>query len=567
MILKQRVSAALICCAAMVSTDGCGPVKVQQFKTTFLPPAPKAPEPPEAEILVPDPPPVSKEFIKELPNSLKSELALARGSAIDNRLRRAEEKFEAGKHAYQEGKPDEARRCFDQAIDLLLAAPENAPDRAKLERRLDQMVDVIYRYDVNGMGAAEDASKVVYDKAPLDGLLDKTFPIDPRLKPQVNDELLATTSQLPLDESDAVLGYIHFFSSERGKRILTSGLRRAGRYRPLIERVLEEESVPLELIYLAQAESGFLPRAISNKQAVGMWQFLAWRGRQYGLEKTKMTDDRLDPEKATRAAARHLRDLYAQFGDWYLAMAAYNCGPGCVSRAVVRTGYADFWALSRLKVLPMQTQNYVPAILAITIMAKNPKDYGLEGIEVDQPIAYDSVKLNAATNVDLVADAVARPVSELRELNPALLKGVAPEGYELRIPKGSEQTLTAALESVPAAKRASWRIHHVEPGETLAAIARRYSTAPSAIASVNNSIVSVPEAGDVLLIPAAYHEPAPPLRRNVKSGPNTSRMASSRHKTAARNTVATQRVPAKVLNRRAPARHVRTASISSGSGQ
>jgi membrane-bound lytic murein transglycosylase D len=564
MITKQRASAALICCLAIVSTDGCGPVKVQQFKTNFLPPAPKAPEILEADTdTVITAPPVSKDFIKELPRLFPSDAAVARGSEIDNRLRRAEQKFEAGKDAYREGQPGEARQAFDQAIDLLLTAPENAPDRAKLERRLDQMVEAIYRYDVNGMGAAEDGTKVVYDKSPLDGILDRTLPMDPRLKPQVKDEVRVTSSQLPLEESDSVLGYIHFFSTERGKRILTSGLRRAGRFRSLIERVLQEEEVPLELLYLAQAESGFMPRAVSNKQAVGMWQFLAWRGRQYGLEANSMTDDRLDPEKATRAAARHLRDLYGQFGDWYLAMAAYNCGPGCVSRAVERTGYADFWTLSRLKMLPAQTQNYVPAILAITIMAKNLADYGLDGIEVDRPIEYDSVKLNAPTNVALVADAVERPVSEIRELNPALLKGVAPQGYALRIPKGSEQTLSAALESVPADKRASWRIHHVEKGDTLAVIARRYSIAASAISSANNSTVSAPEAGDVLLIPASYREPAP-VRRAIRSARTTSQASS--HKTAMRSAPA-QRVSSKVLNRRAPARRLRTASIPAESGQ
>ncbi len=406
MTQRRCIFTVLICSAAiLLLLNGCAPVQSQQLRQSFLPPVPKSEEP---EYLS-EPPPVPKEFVKEIPQLLPVEPVQAKGSAIDSRLHRAEEKFNEGKASYQAGDLAEARRAFDQAVDILLGAPEGAPDRAKLERRLDQMVDTIYRYDVNGLGAAEDADKVVYDKAPVDTILEMTFPIDPRLKPKVREEVQATVSQLPLEESDSVLSYIHFFSSERGKRILTAGLRRAGRYRPLIQRVLDEEGVPQELIYLAQAESGFLPRAVSYKSAAGMWQFLSWRGKEYGLGVTKYSDDRLDPEKATRAAAQHLRDLYQQFGDWYLAMAAYNCGPGCVERAVQRTGYADFWSLRNLNALPRETSNYVPAILAITIMAKNPKDYGLEGIETDAPIEYDSVKAEVATNLSLVADAVDRP--------------------------------------------------------------------------------------------------------------------------------------------------------------
>src|SRR5262249_41775985 len=146
-----------------------------------------------------------------------------------------------------------------------------------------------------------------------------------------------------------------------------------------------------EIIHLAQAESGFIPRAVSRARATGMWQFMGWRGNQYGLLQTPYLDDRLDPEKATRAAARHLRDLYAEFGDWYLAIAAYNCGPGNVEKAVERTGYADFWMLRERGALPVETTNYVPIILAMTIMAKNSSEYGLEGLAYDAPLEYDTM--------------------------------------------------------------------------------------------------------------------------------------------------------------------------------
>ena len=343
-----------------------------------------------------------------------------------------------------------ARREFDAALDVLLSAPDTLPDRPRLESELDQIADTIYHYDLEGLGAARASQpEVVYDKSPIDSILDMTFPTDPNLRPKVKEEIEATVSQLPLQENDAVLSYVHYFSTDRGRKVLIGGLRRSGRYRPLVQRILDDEGVPQELIYLAQVESGFLPRARSNKQAVGMWQFVQFRGRQYGLMQTPGTDDRLDPEKATRAAAKHLHDLYAMFGDWYLAMAAYNCGPGCVQRAVERTGYADFWELRRLNVLPKETANYVPVIVALTIMAKNPKDYDLENLDTDRPVEYETMDLETPTSLALIADAADRPVSEIQDLNPALLKSAAPAGYQLRVPKGTLATVRMALDLVP----------------------------------------------------------------------------------------------------------------------
>jgi membrane-bound lytic murein transglycosylase D len=219
----------------------------------------------------------------------------------------------------------------------------------------------------------------------------------------VKEKLQANVSHLPLAMNDAVLGFINFFSG-RGHRTMVAGIQRAGRYRKMIQRILDEEGVPPELVYLAQAESSFLPRAVSNKQAAGMWQFVKFRGHQYGLMQTPYLDDRLDPEKATRSAARHLRDLYNQFGDWYLAIAAYNCGPENVQKAVQRTGYNDFWVLRSRGVLPLETANYVPIILAMTIMAKNPKAYGLGGVVPQPALDYDVATITSLTHLALVAD-------------------------------------------------------------------------------------------------------------------------------------------------------------------
>jgi len=364
-------------------------------------------------------------------------------------------------------------------------------------------VERIHRYDIEGLGAGSEDTGVAYDKSPLQDILELTFPIDPSLKNKVRDQLQATASQLPLEVNDEVLRYVNFFQSDRGKRTLIAGLKRAGRYRAMILQVLSEEGVPQELIHLAQAESGFLPRALSPAAAAGMWQFVAWRGREYGLNQTAYLDDRLDPEKATRAGARHLRDLYHQFGDWYLAMAAYNCGPGCVSRAVERTGYADFWELRRRNAIPRETTNYVPIIVAMTIMVKNAQDYGIADVEPDPALTYDTVPMTSATSLSLASDLLDVPAAELRELNPSLLRDVAPAGYGLRVPRGSAPTLTAALQSVPAEKRTTLRTHRVQPGETLATIAKRYRTAPGGLLALNKSSLEEVAAGDLVIVPAA----------------------------------------------------------------
>lgn len=491
-------------------TSSCA-TRQPAFKLSFLPSTPALVEPTfEA------PPQFKTNFYSsDSPDLVQRALASAsRPQEVDSRIAQARAHLEAGKRFYQVGDVANARREFDAALDVLLSAPDSLPDRSRLESELDEISDTVYRYDLEGLGGAASQDAVVYDKSPIDSILNMTFPTDPNLRPKVKEEIEATVSQLPLVENDAVLSYVHYFSTDRGRKVLIAGLRRSGRYRPLVQRILDDEGVPQELIYLAQVESGFLPRARSNKQAVGMWQFVQFRGRQYGLMQTSGTDDRLDPEKATRAAAKHLHDLYAMFGDWYLAMAAYNCGPGCVQHAVERTGYADFWDLTRLNALPKETENYVPVILAVTIMAKNPKDYDLENLDTDRPVEYETIDLDNATSLALIADAADRPVSEIQDLNPALLKSTAPAGYQLRVPKGTLAPVMAALDLVPANHRADWRIHRVVPGETLADIAHRYATAVSALTSANQraaadgAAVETPVAavaGDLLVVPVASH--------------------------------------------------------------
>ncbi len=528
--------------APVLMLTGCMSNRPQQFAMSFLPAVPATPPAAAVEHQPPPPPPAAA------PPEVIAAVAPEppKPSAADLLIAKAQGYFESGQRLYRTADFTAARDQFNKSVDVLLAAPEDLKDRQKVEHKLDRLADAISRYDADGFGSDADDARVVYDKSPLDGMLQMTFPVDPKLKPKVMEEIQATASQLPLELNDSVLSYIHYFSTDRGRKTLIAGLKRAGRYKPLIQRILTEEGVPQELLYLAQAESGFLPRALSYKQATGMWQFVSWRGREYGLMQTRQYDDRLDPEKATRAAARHLRDLYTHFGDWYLAMAAYNCGPGCVDNAVQRTGYADFWELRSRNALPRETMNYVPLIVAITIMSKNPHDYGIDDVDADAPLEYDTVDLKCPTNIALVADALNVPVSEVRDMNPALLRSVAPAGYALHIAKGDSNMLMSALSNVPSEHRSTWRMHRVQRGETLAEVARAFSTPASSIAAANRSLVlEAPEEGDVLIIPASYNPDAPArakakhsrgsrrtATRSNASSHRTSRTASSRRSRA-----------------------------------
>jgi membrane-bound lytic murein transglycosylase D len=497
---RTQTLATIIVLAGASVIAGCAINQHSSFQNAFLPPhAHSGP----INLDLDHPPPVEPNvYIKDVPGFLLADPEMPRRTRGDAMVEEAEHHLAAGKQAYATGAFATARREFDLAIDAMVDASDLSPaDRHAYDRRMDQMVDAIHSFDLAALGASDTSEEGRFDKAPLEDILQMTFPVDPKIKGQVLDEVAATVSQLPLSATDAVLGYVNYFSN-RGHGTIAVAMQRSGRYRPMIQRILDEEGVPQELIHLAQAESGFMPRAISRARASGMWQFMAWRGAEYGLQRTTYTDDRLDPEKATRAAAHHLHDLYNLFGDWYLAIAAYDCGPQTVQTAVERTGYADFWELRARGELPIETTNYVPIILAMTIMEKNAQAYGLDQVQMDPPIEYDTVELTALTALPLIADVTDTSAPELAALNPALLGNLAPAHYAVHVPKGSGPRLTAALALVPAEHRAAWRLHRVAPGETLTAIGTRFGVSTASLLAANSLPSHAAVEGDLLVVPA-----------------------------------------------------------------
>jgi membrane-bound lytic murein transglycosylase D len=423
--------------------------------------------------------------------------------AIADLISKVETEYQAGLTNYKSGKTEEAKQNFDDALNALLGSNLDIRSDSRLEKEFDRVVEGVNELYPGGPGADAEAQQKS-EPAPIDETNEIAPAADPNIKAKAQAELRSTPSDLPLMMTDQVAGYISYFSN-RGRGTFERAFARSGRYHDMIVSTFKEEGVPQDLIYLAQAESGFHPLAVSRAGARGIWQFMAARGRGYGLFHNMWVDDRQDPEKSTRAAARHLKDLYKQFGDWYLAMAAYNSGPGTVQAAVKRTGYADFWELYRRNVLPKETRNYVPIILAVTIMAKNPSQYGLNDVAMDRPADYDAVTINYPVDLRLVAECIDSTPDALQDLNPSLLRLTTPRDgkFELHLPSGSKDQYEAAIASIPPDMRLWWRYHTVHSGDTLASLARTYHSTPKSIAETNHLEASALEADAKLIIPVA----------------------------------------------------------------
>lgn len=480
--------------------------------------------------------------LAELPLSLPQPVTASQPApqpdAADLLIAEAEKLYAAGLGDYRAGNLDKARQEFDQSLSLLLQSRLDVAGDDRLNAEFDKLVENIHGLEVAAVERGDSLSPHNYEPAPIESFSGLTFPVDPKVKERAQEELKSVHSDLPLVSNDYVDGVLTYLQN-RGRGYVNNVLKRVGTYQKIIGDALRKEGIPQDLIYLAAGESAFNPLAVSKARCVGIWQFKLGTGLMYGLKRDRWVDDRYDPVKSSQAAARHLKDLYETFGDWFLVMAAYDSGPGTVQRAVEKTGYADYWTLRNLHALPVETENYVPVFLATALIAKDPQAYGF-AVQPDPPVETEQVVVGVPTDLRLIAQIVDRPVEELIRLNPGLLRWTTPANdpdFVLNLPVGTRETYEQGIATVPADKRIWWRVHKVAEGDTLSSLARKYRVTPVSLAGANGlERDTLLTAGSRLVLPLApgnesslarvrERGPRRPFWYKVKAGDTLERIA------------------------------------------
>jgi membrane-bound lytic murein transglycosylase D len=298
----------------------------------------------------------------------------------------------------------------------------------------------------------------------------------------------------PLEFKEAVDHYIVYFST-RKKKIFLSWLKRARHYVPLLKEILRDKGLPEDLVYLAMIESGFNPRAYSRMNASGPWQFISATGQRYGLRIDHWVDERRDFEKATVAAARYLKDLFDQFGCWYLAASGYNAGEGRVERAIRKHGTDDYWRLYRYNTLPKETREYIPQLIAAATISENPERYGFSDTNEEAGLPFRRKLVPGGTPLDLVAEAASSDPAEIRSLNPALMTRITPPGkrhYQVKVPGDAPlEHFDKKLESRLRGRKVVDTVRLVAPRpRALRTILKRYGVDKGDLALVNRGAVS-----------------------------------------------------------------------------
>jgi membrane-bound lytic murein transglycosylase D len=422
----------------------------------------------------------------------------------DPAIAAATQSFEFGRDAALAGNFECARYYFAEAIAEVRPAGGGTPSEERLAFSFE-LWDGIQRYEALA-GATEEAGTSHGEISPeLEAI--ETPEATPEEISAARDEVASApsvSSDVPVVINDPVLRVIAAFQGPALHDKIAAGLSRSGRYIPMIERVFAEEGLPRDLAWIAFIESSFLPQARSPRSAQGIWQFMPRTGRQYGLKSNGIVDERSDPEKATRAAARYLTYLHELFGDWYLVMAAYNAGEGKILRAMDRTGARDFWHLASTSAIRRQTKMYVPAYLASVLISKDPSHYGFE-VALEPPVEYEMVRLDRPVDLQALAAGLDLSVEDLQALNPELRSSITPrepEGYDLKVPTGAREAVLVAYAAAPTAAPPTFKTHTAKKGETLPRIAKRYGVSVTAIASANSlSPRAKVSRGQEILIP------------------------------------------------------------------
>ena len=455
--MKGYRTLGLILVLALVA-GGCGSAKM---KTTFNKPA-EAPAPVVAKTPV---------------------------NPVDQAIASAKERFFQGEQELNLGHLEKAKQEFDASLDILMSYQASHDQSTQIQAVIDELSEKIFAHEMAALREGDGFTERSLEPAMIDDLknIDTFPPADAQTKNEVQQELKTVTYDIPVEVNDTVLSFISIFQNSRRKEFV-GGLVRSGRYLNLMKQIFQEEGVPQDLVYTALIESSFKSNAYSHARAKGFWQFISGTAKRYDLRMDWWVDERSDFERSTRAAARYLKDLYGMFGDWYLALAGYNTGENNIVYGIRQTGYTNFWDLYNTRYMRQETKNYVPAILAGMIIAKDPQKYGFTEVP-DEPLEFDQVNVNYAVDLRLVAECTGSSFEEVKQLNPELNRFTTPpknNEYILRVPKSTKETFLTEISSVPVDKRITWRKHEVKTGDSLTSIAANYHTSVNSISAVNS---------------------------------------------------------------------------------
>jgi len=436
---------------------------------------------------------------------------------VEQLIDRAETHYRDGCRAYIDENWDEAENQFAQALSLYAGHVDLRRENPRLDQAYEDLLAritplkdaVVLHMEEEALWLEESEPAPVDELADLDagdlGELEGESAEAPE-----ETEHPGPRHDLPVEMNSRVRYFIERYQKQDRKFFADSMVRR-GAWIEMIHRIFEETGIPTELSAMALVESGYKTKALSRARAYGMWQFMKGTARLYDLRIDSWQDERVDPEKATRAAARHLKDLYEDLGDWKLAMASYNAGQGRVERAIRRAGTRDFWQISRTRYLVRETRNYVPAIMAAVIILRDPEHYGFD-VEPAAPVHYDKVTVDSWVDLDKVALCAGTDLQTIRDLNPDLKYSTTPPNrvpYEMKVPRGTSEAFNLAFARIPEDERVVPKIHTVRRGDTLYDLARKYRTTVSAICQMNGiNSRRVLSLNQKLLIPTGPNVPS-----------------------------------------------------------
>jgi membrane-bound lytic murein transglycosylase D len=428
---------------------------------------------------------------------------------VQTLINTADRHFKVGQTELEQGHFEAAKQEFNRAVDVLLESLYGARTEPRIRDYFDRIVDRISAYEVRALAEGDGFTEKRYEPATIDELLALSTTLGtPAAPPELKNVVIAdpTPHDVPIPLNQRVLAYVELFQG-RLHDFIEEGMRRGAKYLPMIQNVFRAEGLPLDLAYVPLVESAFKPNALSKAKAKGVWQFMAGTAVENGLRRDWYIDERSDPEKATVAAAKYLRTLSTMFnGDWHLALASYNGGPGRLQRAMKRGNLDDFWSLAQNpKLLPRETREYVPMILAAMVIARNPAQYGFS-FEPERAREIEKVTLPRAVDLRRIAEWTNSSIDEIQNLNPELRRWTTPvqdKDYALKVPAGTAEAILARLEEASAHELASLNYYIVKKGDTLSLIARKLHVSKPDLAEANYlKATSRVAAGQKLIVPA-----------------------------------------------------------------